>query len=114
MTAVDPSHVMTRRTLVSHSARWATIHAVTRGSWTAIPSWPAMSWVTAPNARAASAPTEAVNVSQNPRGVLGARRRLPPAICRGNWRLTHASGRSAVSEPLGREPAAGSVMPLRR
>ena len=114
MTAVDPSHVMTLRTLVSHPARWATSHAVTRGSWTAIPSWPATSWVTAPNARAASAPTEAVNVSQNPRGVRGARRRLPHATCRGNWRLTHASGPGAESEPFGREPAAGSIMPVRR
>jgi hypothetical protein len=77
MTAVDPSHVRTLRTLVSHPALWATIHAVTPGSWTVIPSWPATSWVTAPNARAASAPAEAVKVSQNPRGVLGARRRLP-------------------------------------
>ena len=81
MTAVDPSDVMTLRKLVSNPALWAPIHAVTRGSWAAIPSWPTTSWVTAPNARAASAPAEAVNVSLNPRGVLGARPRLPPATC---------------------------------
>ncbi len=34
--------------------------------------------------RAASTPTDTVNVSQHPRGVLGARRRLPHATCRGN------------------------------
>ena len=32
MTAVDPSHVTTLGTLVSHPVRWATIHAVTCGS----------------------------------------------------------------------------------
>ena len=67
MTAVDPSHVTTLRTLVSHSARWATIHAVTCGSCTAIPSWPTTSRATTPNAKAASAPTDTVTVSQRPR-----------------------------------------------
>jgi len=56
MTAVDPGHVATLRMLVSHSALWATIHAVTRGSLTVIPSWPATTRVTAPNAAAATAP----------------------------------------------------------
>jgi hypothetical protein len=70
MTAVDPGHVATLRTLVSHSVRWATIHAVTCGSFTAVPSWPATSRITAPNAMAASAPPTGERQPEPP-GALG-------------------------------------------
>ena len=92
MTAVEPSQVTASMTAVSSPVRCASTNACTRGSRRAASSCWTTSWVRAPKIHAPSPASTTENVSANPVGVPGSRRRRTQPTGPGNRRRIQASG----------------------